>query len=86
MHDEGRTTEKDSNQCKNHEHFPVTSMTKNHEKYEKKVYVLPKHLDEKVAELHLKKLGVKLTKLSQDQADYIDVPKNGPFKNDAYRY
>ena len=59
---------------------------KNHEKYEKKVYVLPKHLDEKVAELHLKKLGVKLTKLSQDQADYIDVPKNGPFKNDAYRY
>ena len=59
---------------------------KNHEKYENKVYVLPKHLDEKVAELHLKKLGVKLTKLSQDQADYIDVPKNGPFKNDAYRY
>jgi adenosylhomocysteinase len=54
--------------------------------YENKVYVLPKHLDEKVAELHLAKLGVKLTKLSQKQADYIGVPIAGPFKADHYRY
>ncbi|MGE4368960.1 MAG: adenosylhomocysteinase [Burkholderiaceae bacterium] len=51
-----------------------------------KVYVLPKHLDEKVASLHLKKLGVSLTPLSQAQADYINVPVNGPFKPDHYRY
>ena len=50
------------------------------------VYVLPKHLDEKVARLHLKKLGVQLTKLSQQQADYIGVPVEGPFKPDHYRY
>jgi adenosylhomocysteinase len=55
-------------------------------KYKKDVYVLPKHLDEKVAALHLEKLGVKLTKLSQAQADYIGVPVNGPFKPDTYRY
>ena len=48
--------------------------------------MLPKHLDEKVAALHLDKLGVKLTKLSQRQADYIGVPVNGPFKPDHYRY
>ncbi|MBW8783528.1 MAG: adenosylhomocysteinase, partial [Novosphingobium sp.] len=54
--------------------------------YDNKVYVLPKHLDEKVAALHLDKLGVKLTKLSQRQADYIGVPVNGPFKADHYRY
>ncbi len=59
---------------------------KNHDKYENKVYVLPKHLDEKVAELHLAKVGAKLTKLNQEQADYIGVPVNGPFKSDAYRY
>ena len=58
----------------------------NSEKYEKKVYVLPKHLDEKVAELHLAKVGAKLTKLSNDQADYIGVSPQGPFKGDAYRY
>lgn len=58
----------------------------NHKKYEKKVYVLPRHLDEKVAALHLPKLGVKLTKLSKEQAKYIDVPVAGPFKGDAYRY
>ena len=51
-----------------------------------KVYVLPKHLDEKVASLHLKKLGVNLTQLSQAQADYINVPVNGPFKPEHYRY
>jgi adenosylhomocysteinase len=50
------------------------------------VYVLPKHLDEKVARLHLDALGVKLTTLTQEQADYIGVPVDGPFKSDAYRY
>ena len=58
----------------------------NSEKYEKKVYVLPKHLDEKVARLHLDKVGAKLTKLSKEQADYISVKQEGPFKPDAYRY
>ncbi len=59
---------------------------KNHAKYEKKVYTLPKHLDEKVARLHLDKIGAKLTKLSQRQADYIGVPVAGPYKSDQYRY
>jgi adenosylhomocysteinase len=58
----------------------------NYKKYENKVYVLPKYLDEKVAMLHLKKVGAKLTKLSKDQADYISVETEGPFKPDAYRY
>ena len=58
----------------------------NHKNYENKVYVLPKNLDEKVAMLHLKKVGAKLTKLSKDQADYISVETEGPFKPDAYRY
>jgi len=58
----------------------------NSKKYEKKVYVLPKHLDEKVAMLHLNKVGAKLTKLSKDQADYINVDVKGPFKPDRYRY
>jgi len=56
------------------------------EKYQNKVYVLPKKLDEKVAMLHLEKLGAKLTKLRKDQADYIGVEVAGPFKTDAYRY
>jgi adenosylhomocysteinase len=55
-------------------------------KYEKQVYTLPKHLDEKVARLHLKKIGVKLTTLSPEQADYIGVPQQGPYKGDHYRY
>ena len=55
-------------------------------KYEKKVYTLPKHLDEKVARLHLAKIGVKLTKLSDKQSTYIGVPQEGPFKPDHYRY
>ncbi|KJE33905.1 adenosylhomocysteinase [Thalassospira sp. HJ] len=59
---------------------------KNHSNYENKVYVLPKHLDEKVAALHLDRLGVKLTKLSSEQAEYIGVPQAGPFKPDHYRY
>jgi adenosylhomocysteinase len=54
--------------------------------YERRVYTLPKHLDEKVARLHLAKLGVKLTRLSEDQADYIGVPLEGPYKPDHYRY
>jgi len=56
------------------------------ENYKNDVYVLPKHLDEKVAALHLEKLGVQLTKLSKKQADYIGVPEAGPFKPDHYRY
>ena len=56
------------------------------EKYENKVYVLPKLLDEKVARLHLKKIGANLTTLSQEQADYINVPVDGPYKPDHYRY
>ena len=55
-------------------------------RYEKKVYTLPKHLDEKVARLHLDKIGAKLTTLRPDQASYIGVPENGPFKPDHYRY
>ena len=58
----------------------------NQGKYEKKVYVLPKTLDEKVARLHLAKIGVKLTELRNDQADYIGVPVQGPFKAEHYRY
>jgi adenosylhomocysteinase len=54
--------------------------------YEKKVYTLPKHLDEKVAALHLDKIGVKLTKLSDKQANYLGLPQTGPFKPDHYRY
>lgn len=58
----------------------------NHSQYEKQVYVLPKHLDEKVAALHLDKLGAQLTQLSPEQAEYIGVSPNGPFKNHEYRY
>ena len=58
----------------------------NFKKYENKVYVLPKHLDEKVAMLHLEKVGAKLTRMSKDQADYISVKPSGPFKSDTYRY
>jgi adenosylhomocysteinase len=55
-------------------------------KYECKVYTLPKHLDEKVARLHLGKLGVKLTELTPDQAEYLGVPLEGPYKPEMYRY
>lgn len=58
----------------------------NSDKYENKVYVLPKHLDEKVAKLHLSKIGAELTVLSKEQADYIGVSVDGPFKRDEYRY
>ncbi len=59
---------------------------KNHSAYDNKVYVLPKHLDEKVAALHLDKVGAKLTKLTDEQAEYIGVSPTGPFKKDDYRY
>ena len=56
------------------------------DEYKNEVYILPKHLDEKVARLHLAKIGVKLTELSKDQADYIGVTTSGPFKPEHYRY
>ncbi|RPI65874.1 MAG: adenosylhomocysteinase, partial [Geobacteraceae bacterium] len=58
----------------------------NAERYEKKVYFLPKKLDEMVASMHLKKIGVQLTRLTQEQADYIGVDIDGPFKPEYYRY
>jgi len=58
----------------------------NTDKYENKVYVLPKHLDEKVARLHLAKIGVVLDTLTDDQAAYLGIPKEGPFKAEHYRY
>ena len=58
----------------------------NNDDYEKKVYMLPKKLDEEVARLHIEQLGVKMTKLTKKQADYIGVPVEGPYKPDHYRY
>src|SRR5690606_3129553 len=58
----------------------------NHAKYENKVYVLPKHLDERVARLHLERVGAKLTEMTEEQARYIGVKKDGPYKSDHYRY
>ncbi len=74
-----------SNSFSNQTIAQIELFTKNDE-YEKKVYVLPKHLDEKVARLHLQALGVKLTSLTPEQADYIGVPVEGPYKPDHYRY
>ena len=74
-----------SNSFTNQTIAQIELWTKNDE-YEKQVYVLPKHLDEKVARLHLDALGVKLTKLTDDQAAYIGVPVEGPYKPDHYRY
>jgi len=59
---------------------------KNKDSYENKVYILPKHLDEEVARLHLEKIGCKLTTMSKEQADYISVPAQGPYKPEHYRY
>ena len=59
---------------------------KNGENYGTEVYVLPKHLDEKVARLHLDRIGAKSTELSDEQADYIGVKKSGPYKSEQYRY
>jgi len=61
-------------------------LTKNSDNYENQVYILPKKLDEKVARLHLAKVGANLTALSQEQADYINVPVDGPYKSEHYRY
>ncbi|HEY9144829.1 MAG TPA: adenosylhomocysteinase, partial [Arenimonas sp.] len=58
----------------------------NKESYEPKVYILPKKLDEEVARLHLEKIGVKLAKLTKEQADYLGVAQEGPFKPEHYRY
>ena len=58
----------------------------NHDEYKNDVYVLPKHLDEEVARLHLEKVGAKLTTLTQKQADYLGVDVDGPYKDDSYRY
>jgi len=74
-----------SNSFSNQTIAQIELFTKNDD-YDKKVYVLPKHLDEKVARLHLDALGVKLTTLSEEQADYIGVPVEGPYKADHYRY
>ena len=64
----------------------IELFTKSGEYQSGKVYVLPKHLDEKVARLHLQKVGAMLTELSDEQAAYIGVPKAGPYKADSYRY
>jgi adenosylhomocysteinase len=74
-----------SNSFTNQTIAQIELFTKNDE-YEKRVYVLPKHLDEKVARLHLDALGVKLTALSEEQAAYIGVAVEGPYKPDHYRY
>jgi adenosylhomocysteinase len=74
-----------SNSFSNQTIAQIELFTKN-EEYEKRVYVLPKHLDEKVARLHLDALGAKLTRLSGEQAAYIDVSVDGPYKPDHYRY
>jgi adenosylhomocysteinase len=74
-----------SNSFTNQTIAQIELFTRNDE-YEKRVYVLPKRLDEKVARLHLDALGVHLTELTPDQAAYIDVPVDGPFKPDHYRY
>ena len=63
----------------------IELFTKGNE-YENQVYVLPKNLDEMVARLHLEKIGAKLTELTSDQADYINVPMEGPYKPNHYRY
>ncbi|HEV7363169.1 MAG TPA: adenosylhomocysteinase, partial [Solirubrobacteraceae bacterium] len=74
-----------SNSFANQTIAQIELFAKNDE-YEKRVYVLPKHLDEKVARLHLGALGVKLTQLSPEQAAYLGVPPDGPYKPDHYRY
>ena len=74
-----------SNSFTNQTIAQIELFTKN-ESYEKRVYVLPKHLDEKVARLHLEALGIKLTRLTDEQAAYLGVPVDGPYKSDHYRY
>jgi adenosylhomocysteinase len=74
-----------SNSFSNQTIAQVELFSKNDE-YERRVYVLPKHLDEKVARLHLDALGVTLSELTPAQAEYIGVPLEGPYKSDHYRY
>jgi adenosylhomocysteinase len=74
-----------SNSFSNQTIAQIELFTKNDE-YEKRVYVLPKHLDEKVARLHLGAVGAKLTELTAEQAAYLEVPVEGPYKSDHYRY
>ena len=74
-----------SNSFSNQTIAQIELWTKNAE-YERRVYVLPKHLDEKVAKLHLDALGVKLTTLTDEQAAYIGIPHEGPYKPEHYRY
>ena len=74
-----------SNSFSNQTIAQIELFTKNDD-YETKVYVLPKHLDEKVALVHVQALGATLTKLSDEQAAYIGVPVDGPYKSDHYRY
>jgi adenosylhomocysteinase len=74
-----------SNSFSNQTIAQIELFTKTDE-YEKRVYVLPKHLDEKVAALHLEAVGAKLTQLTPDQAAYIGVPVEGPYKPEHYRY
>ena len=74
-----------SNSFSNQTIAQIELFTKNDD-YDKQVYVLPKHLDEKVARLHLDALGVRLTTLTEEQASYIGVPVEGPYKSDQYRY
>jgi len=73
-------------QCQNPQHQRRNSGGQRNDKYERKVYVLPKALDEEVARLHLDHLGVRLTKLTDEQATYLGIPMNGPYKPDHYRY
>jgi adenosylhomocysteinase len=74
-----------SNSFSNQTIAQIELFTKNDD-YERKVYVLPKHLDEKVALVHVQALGASLTKLTDEQASYIGVPVDGPYKSDHYRY
>ena len=76
----------DGNPSADSELMPQIELWNNPDKYENSVYTLPKHLDEKVARLHLAKIGVEIDELSNEQADYIGVPVQGPFKGEAYRY
>ncbi len=66
--------------------FPLLDLWAGKDKYKPDVYILPKKLDEEVARLHLEKIGVKLTRLTPKQSEYLGVPVDGPYKSDHYRY
>ena len=82
----GRPWRPDSEREVYHNALAQIELAANRARYERKVYVLPKHLDEKVAALHLEHLGARLTKLSKRQAQYLGIPPAGPFKPEHYRY